>query len=132
MRPPPDVVDAFVWQPIAELPSREVFAFGRPWDHLVSGLGPPRTQALGASGRDYGSTVHSRAIRVYALPSGQRLIVEWHEGSAGPPSRTEIASLKAALACPRYHGTALKEVVQLGEGVPADLLLAVRRAASSR
>ena len=52
MRPPPDVVDAFVWQPIAELPTREVFAFGRPWYDLVSGLGLPRTHALGAGGRD--------------------------------------------------------------------------------
>jgi hypothetical protein len=97
MRPPPDVVDAFVWQPIAELPTREVFAFGRPWDDLVSGLGLPRTHALGLHGRDYGSTVRSRVVHVYALPSRQRLIVEWHTGGAGPPSGTETAILKAAL-----------------------------------
>jgi hypothetical protein len=95
--PPADVVDALVWRPIAELPAREVFAFGRPWDNLASGLGLPRTHALGAGGRDYGSTVPSRAIRVYGLPSGQRLIVEWHTGGAGPPSGTETAILKAAL-----------------------------------
>ncbi len=95
MRPPPDILDAFVWQPIAELPTQEVFAFGQPWNHLVSGLGPP-TDALGLAGRDYGSAVPSRAIRVYALPSGQRLIVEWHTGGAGPPSGTETAILKAA------------------------------------
>ena len=46
MRPPPDVVDAFVWQPIADLPTREVFAFGRPWDNLVSGLGLPTRPAV--------------------------------------------------------------------------------------
>lgn len=97
MRPPPDVIDSFVWQPIADLPTRDVFAFGRPWHDLVSGLGLPQTHALGRGGRDYGSAVPSRAICVYALPSGQRLITEWHAGAAGPPSETETAILKAAL-----------------------------------
>ncbi len=98
LRPPADVIDNFVWEPIAELPVQDVFAFGRPWERLVKNLGLPLTDALGAGGRDYGSTVRDRAIRVYTLPSGQRLIVEWHKGGAGPPSDPEVAKLKAALA----------------------------------
>jgi hypothetical protein len=97
LRPPADVIDAFVWQPIAEFPAREVFAFGRPWNELVTALGLSCVTALGAGGHPYGSVVPSRAVRVYALPSGQRLIVEWHAGSAGPPSRNETAILKRAL-----------------------------------
>jgi hypothetical protein len=97
MRPPADVVDEFVWQPIAELPTQEVFAFGRPWHNLLKTLDLSLIDALGAGGHDYGSAVPSRAIRVYKLPSGQRLIIEWHPGGAGPPSETEVAALKAAL-----------------------------------
>ena len=97
MRPPADIIDAFVWQPIGELPTREVFAFGRPWDDLVTGLGLTCTDRLGLGGRDYGSAVRSRVVHVYLLPSGQRLIVEWHTGGAGPPSGPETSLLKAAL-----------------------------------
>jgi len=68
MQPPPDIVDSFVWQPIAELPTQEVFAFGRPWDYLVKTLGLPLVDALGVGGLAYGSTVPSRAVRIYALP----------------------------------------------------------------
>ena len=75
----------------------EVFAFGRPWHALASALGLPLAAALGAGGDDYGSAVASRAVRVYALNSGQRLVVEWHSGSAGPPSSEEIALLRRAL-----------------------------------
>jgi len=98
IRPPADIVDQFVWQPIAELPTRDVFAFGRPWDHVIRSLGRPLVDALGAGGRDYGSHVASRAVRVYGLPSGQQLIVEWHAGSAGPPSEQEAVILKRALS----------------------------------
>ena len=63
LRPPADIIDTFVWQPIAELPIREVFAFGRPWNKLVNALGLSCTTALGAGGHPYGSAVPSRAIR---------------------------------------------------------------------
>src|SRR5207248_2142982 len=98
MRPPPDIVDAFVWQPIAELPAREVFAFGRPWDDLASGLGLPRTRALGPGGRDYGSTVPTRVVHGYALPAGQRRTAT----SVVPPTlvRTRPASLVSRLIRP--------------------------------
>lgn len=97
MTPPPRVVEQFVWQPIADLPVTEVFAFGRPWHALATTLGLSLVAALGAGGDAYGSAVANRAVRVYALPSGQRLIVEWHTGSAGPPSSTEIGLLRHAL-----------------------------------
>lgn len=38
LRPPPAVIDEFVWQPIAELSTRTVFAFGRPWEDVARTL----------------------------------------------------------------------------------------------
>ena len=100
MRPPTEVIDEVVWQPIAELDVPVVFAFGRPWDHLAAILGLPQIDALGVGGRDYGSRSAGRAVRAYQLPSGQVLIIEWHPGNAGPPSETETTLLKHALAPP--------------------------------
>ncbi|MFI7609528.1 anti-phage DNA glycosylase Brig1 [Micromonospora sp. NPDC049366] len=98
LRPPPEIIEQFVWQPIAELPVRDVFAFGKPWNDVAAALGLPPTGALGAGGTPYGSTVPSRAVRTYGLPSRQRLVVEWHSGSAGPPSAKETALLRNALS----------------------------------
>ncbi|MGB2567115.1 anti-phage DNA glycosylase Brig1 [Micromonospora citrea] len=97
LRPLPEIIDEFVWQPIAELPVEEVFAFGRPWHDLAQALGLPLTDRLGAGGSRYGSAVPGRAVRGYRLPTGQRLIVEWHPGAAGPPSAQETALLRKAL-----------------------------------
>jgi hypothetical protein len=97
MKPPPDVIDAFVWQPIAELPMRGVFAFGRPWNDLAQQLHLPLEASLGKGGDRYGSQIPNRAVRVYTLPSGQRLVVEWHAGGAGPPSAAETHLLRMAL-----------------------------------
>ncbi|MDH6465056.1 hypothetical protein M2302_005257 [Micromonospora sp. A200] len=97
LRPPPEVIDEFIWQPIAELPVQDVFAFGRPWNDLAQALGLPQKGSLGSGGTDYGSAVPSRAVRAYSLPSGQRLVVEWHAGAAGPPSAKETALLREAL-----------------------------------
>lgn len=97
LRASADIIDRFVWQPIAELPTTHVFAFGRPWHDTATNLGLPLVESLGHDGRPYGSAVSGRAIRIYALPSGQQLVVEWHPGSSTPPSAPEITLLKTAL-----------------------------------
>lgn len=76
MQPPPQVIGEFMWQPIAELPAGEVFAFGRPWNDVALALRLPVVATLGFGDTGYGCHVPSRAVRVYALPSGQRLVVE--------------------------------------------------------
>jgi hypothetical protein len=99
MRPPKAVIDAFVFQPISEIAVDYVFAFGKPWAQLATErLGLPCLLALGRGGERYDSRVPSRAIRVYRLPSAQRLVVEWHAGAAGPPAADEVELLRAALA----------------------------------
>ncbi|MFG2052844.1 hypothetical protein ACGFI9_02335 [Micromonospora sp. NPDC048930] len=109
LRPPPEVIEEFVWEPIAELPVQDVFAFGRPWHDLAQALGLKETGTLGYGGADYGSAIASRAVRIYSLPSGQRLVVEWHAGAAGPPSAKETALLRKVVT---EQGTA-------GSGPPA-------------
>jgi len=37
--PPPDIVNDFVWQPIADMPVEFVFAFGKPWLRACERLG---------------------------------------------------------------------------------------------
>jgi hypothetical protein len=98
MKPPASVIDEFVWQPIAELPVDLIFAFGSPWTAVAEGLKLPEVVRLGAGGLDYGSAVATRAVRVHDLPSGQRLVIEWHSGSALPPSAVELHRLRHALA----------------------------------
>lgn len=100
LRAPADIIDQFVWQPIAELPIQHVFAFGRSWHDLATNLGLPLTDSMGRGGRAYGSSVPGRAIRSHAMPSGQQLIAEWHPGSSAPPSAAEVAVLKTALTGP--------------------------------
>ena len=91
------VVDEFVWQPLSELSIDPLFAFGRPWEAVAHALNLRLVDALGVGGRQYGSTVLNRAVRVFALTSGQRLVVEWHSGSAGPPRSSEVHLLREAL-----------------------------------
>jgi hypothetical protein len=98
IRPPAWVIDEFLWQPITELGVDHVFAFGRPWEGVAKELGLHCVGVLGLGGEHYGSSVPSRAVRVYKLPGGeQRLVVEWHSGSAGPPNAAEVELLRDAL-----------------------------------
>lgn len=39
----------------------------------------------GHDGVDFGNSVASRAAVVFALPSGQWMVVSWQSGYAGPP-----------------------------------------------
>ena len=102
MRSPRDIIKRFVLDPIDELTNvRDVFAFGRPWESRLNELGLKLIDKLGKNKaqveRDYGSKVASRSIRVFERPSGKRIIVGWHSGSAGPPNARETDLLKKAL-----------------------------------
>jgi hypothetical protein len=98
MRPPRRLMDEFVFEPIGELPVDLVFAFGRVWDDVAASLRLDCIAELGKDGGNYRSVVASRAVRVYQLPTGQRLVVEWHMGGAGPPSAPETELLREALS----------------------------------
>jgi hypothetical protein len=100
MQPPGQVIEQFVWQPVSEIDTSHVFAFGKHWANLAGRLNLPLVARLGADGEPYGSQVPSRAVRVHRLPSGQQLVIEWHAGSAGPPRRDEAALLRRRLSPP--------------------------------
>ncbi len=96
IRPAPGIIDRFVWQPIAEIGVDEVWAFGRPWQAVAERLGLSQVRHLGRAGEPF-SAVNSRTVLVYRLPSGQRLIVSWQSGYAGPPGRADVDTLRTLL-----------------------------------
>lgn len=98
MRPPDGVLSEFIWGPLHEFEVELVWAFGAAWRGQAELLRLPLQDSLGNGGRPYGSRVAGRAVRVYGLPSGQRLVVEWHSGGAGPPASDEVELLRRALA----------------------------------
>jgi hypothetical protein len=99
MRPPPEIVREFIWEPLSEFGDVPVFAFGAPWFPLLEHqLGLRVVARLGAGGRGYGSTVESRAVLVLEAPTGGLVVAEKHLGSAAPPGRDEVERLREALA----------------------------------
>jgi hypothetical protein len=89
--PDRQVIDDFVWKPIAELDMEHVFAFGAPWSRFADRLRLPehRTQVE--------LTVPSRRVRVFKLASGQQLVVCWQSGYNGPPGAPDVAALRRGL-----------------------------------
>jgi len=101
--PPKDIVEEFVWQPLAEIPVDFVFAFGKPWLGACQALGLPERGRWGRGGENYGSRVASRTVVVFELPSGQRVIVLWQSGYAGPPALDDVQRLRERLVAHRHQ-----------------------------
>lgn len=92
MSPPSDAIREFVLDPIAELNTQHVFAFGKPWFGVANRIGLPAGHELTVSW-----ATPSREARVYALPSGQDLIVMAQNGYAGPPGAADTEALAKSL-----------------------------------
>ena len=95
LRPPSDVIDAFIWKPIAEVDVETVFAFGKPWRSVADGLSLSvlahyLPEQLGAAAMKWN-------VVVYSLPSGQRLVVNWQQGNSTPPGPTRLATFRRAV-----------------------------------
>ncbi len=103
MVPAPEIIRKFIWEPLAELNVKFIFAFGRPWlDLLDKGQLPDiqETDRIGEGGRPYGTSRKpgARTTVVKAkTPWDSWLIVEKHSGSATPPSGREIDIIKREL-----------------------------------
>jgi hypothetical protein len=97
MSAPRDVLDSMVWAPLAELGVREVFAFGRPWVRVAEDAGLKLESHLGAGGTSMDSSVASRTVLIYRMASGQRLVVSWQSGYAGPPGAADTSRLRDIL-----------------------------------
>lgn len=92
MEPPGDIVREFVLDPIGELDTQHVFAFGKPWFSVPARIGLPAGRVLSARWE-----IPSREARIYSLPSGQDLIVMAQNGYAGPPGPGDTETLARAL-----------------------------------
>lgn len=95
--PPADIIENFIWKPLADIPVELVFAFGKPWLRVCDALGLPEVGRWGSGGVDLGSPVASRAAVAFALPSGQWVVVSWQSGYAGPPGREDARRLRERL-----------------------------------
>lgn len=84
-------IDDFVWRPLAEIDVPYVFAFGAPWSRLADAL------RLDEQHVTLTMTVPSRRVRLFRLPSRQRLVVSWQPGYNGPPGQPDVAALRRAL-----------------------------------
>jgi hypothetical protein len=99
MDPPPDILDRYVWQPVAEVAVREVFAFGARWLDICTGLGWPLLERFGPQHEPVpGIDASWWNLAVFGMPSGQRAIVSWQPGYAGPPGLTRIEPLRRLLS----------------------------------
>jgi hypothetical protein len=92
MSPPADVLREFVLDPIGELNSNFVFAFGKPWFDVPRRLDLP-------AGRDLkvNWATPSRSAKLIPLRSGQELVVMAQHGYAGPPGAADTNALASAL-----------------------------------
>ncbi|WP_146080558.1 MULTISPECIES: hypothetical protein [unclassified Pseudoclavibacter] len=89
---PHDVLNEFVWSPLSEVNTPQIFAFGAPWLRAAGAMGLGAGDELSVSW-----AVPSRSARKFSLPSGQDLIVLRQRGYAGPPGAPETELLRKAL-----------------------------------
>ena len=94
IRPPAEIIEDFVWEPLADIQVEIVFAFGKPWLGVCNALNLPEVGRWGRGGVDLDSPVASRAAVAFALPSGQWVVVSWQSGYSGPPGREDALRLR--------------------------------------
>lgn len=92
IRPPIEVLDRFVFAPLADLKVEHVFAFGKPWHRAAQAIGLGVGMTLSVSWNAPG-----REARIYRMPGGTSLVVLSQPGYAGPPGALDTAALADAL-----------------------------------
>jgi hypothetical protein len=98
LRPVPDLVRAFVFEPILELGGPPVFTFGPPWFAVLPALGFVM-EAVAGAGRDGAApTDRSRAVALFLGPGGLEVYAERHPGSPYPPPIEGVSYMRKALA----------------------------------
>nr|WP_141679998.1 hypothetical protein [Tessaracoccus lapidicaptus] len=90
--PPSDLLSRFVLDPISELETPFVFAFGKPWLKAATRLGLGDGHQLLVSW-----ATASRSARIFPLTRNQRLVVVTQLGYAGPPGASDTDALIGAL-----------------------------------
>lgn len=90
--PPADLLNRFILDPINELETPFIFAFGKPWLKAATNLGLGDGHQLPV---DW--TTASRTALMFPLTRNQHLVVVTQLGYAGPPGATDTDALAAAL-----------------------------------
>jgi hypothetical protein len=87
IKPPCDIIEAFVWSPLREMATDIAFAFGRDWVIVCDELLGQPMASYGSSGRYLNDATRGDwQVRVYRLQH-MRVVVSWQKGYAGPPSK---------------------------------------------
>ncbi|WP_437605088.1 hypothetical protein WMF20_28365 [Sorangium sp. So ce834] len=99
LRCPPEVVDRYVFQPLAEVETRYVFAFGRGWDDVCRGLGLPVVRRYGDGADPFpGASSPGWTVVVFrSATMAAPIIVSWQHGYAGPPGERRLETLRAII-----------------------------------
>jgi hypothetical protein len=99
MTPPAEILDTYVWRPLAEIEVSHVFAFAAGWQHVCASLGWPLLERYGPGYTPVpGSTVAGWNVAIFGMPSGQKAVVSWQGGYAGPPGLERTVALRRLLS----------------------------------
>ena len=95
---PPDLLDKYVWAPIGELKLREVFAYGKAWFDICAKFGWPLLARYGPQHEPVPcSDTPGWNLAIFAMPTGQRAVISWQSGYAGPPGPERTECLRSLL-----------------------------------
>jgi len=96
VRPPSDFIQEYIWEPIADVGTPIVFAFGASWFDELRRLDVDVLSELNGS-NGLGSSVASRSVMIAQARKTRTMIVaEKHAGAAGPPRASEVPVLRSA------------------------------------
>jgi hypothetical protein len=99
MRPPIEVIQEYVWDPVQEVPVDEVFAFGRVWIDVCRDLELEEVGTWGPGTEPVpGSTMDHWRVSLFRLSSGQLVVASSQKGSAAPPGAPRVGLLKQLIA----------------------------------
>ena len=96
MKPPAQLLQQFVWNPVQETPVSAVFAFGKVWFGVCRELQLEEVAYFGpdADFRVPGSDMWHWRLGLFRLPSKQLVVVSSQQGFAGPPGAAGVEILR--------------------------------------
>ncbi|MCT0231635.1 hypothetical protein KQ306_12340 [Synechococcus sp. CS-1324] len=100
-----DVVKTFVFDPLAEVSTDFIFAFGRPWWDVCKMLGFEVESHYGDGQAPFPGP-SSKGWNVVICTHVQlraRLVINWQPGNGNPPAGERLKTFKSILAQSAYH-----------------------------
>jgi hypothetical protein len=98
LRPPADLLDRYVWQPLSEVDVPHIFAFGSRWFDICTAMDWPLLHRYGPQHECVpGSDASWWNLAIFLMPSGQHAVVSWQPGFAGPPGAARVEPLRDLL-----------------------------------